>query len=247
MIAIGESILNEKIEKWIKPYKAVIESIKIHKTVGVVNAGNVPAVGFHDFLCILMSGHKYFGKLSTDDEDILPELAQILINIEPGFKDLITFTTQRLSQFDAVIATGSNNTSRYFDYYFGKYPNIIRKNRNGIAILTGNETDDELHALGADIFSYFGMGCRNVSRLFVPTNYKFDRFFSAIGNYNSVRDSYKYQNNYDYYKSIYLVNGIAHLDNGFLLLTENSAISSPPSVLYYTEYNDPNEITRFII
>ena len=238
LTAIGNSILQGKFEKWIEPYTDQLLTSKNQKTIAVINAGNIPAVGFHDFLCVLMAGHHYLGKLSSDDREILPELASLLINIEPGFGEQITFTSEQIKTFDAVIATGSNNTSRYFDYYFGKYPNIIRKNRNGIAILNGNESREELCALGSDIFSYFGMGCRNVSKLYIPEYYKFDALFESLKVYEPVLDVYKYKNNYDYYKSIYLVNGIQHYDNGFVLATQNESISSPPSVLYYEVYSD---------
>jgi hypothetical protein len=237
LINIGHSLTEENLKKWLEPYETTIEKQATTLKIGVVNAGNIPAVGFHDFLSVLVTNHYYIGKLSSDDQNILPVLGSMLVDIEPDFNDRFEFTTEKMKGFDAVIATGSNNTSRYFDYYFGKYPHIIRRNRNGIAILTGQETTTELNALGRDVFDYFGLGCRNVSKLYVPENYSFQSFFEAIEPYQAVSELYKYANNYDYYKSIFLVNQVQHLDNGFLLLSENQAFSSPPSVLYYAYYS----------
>ena len=195
------------------------------KTIGVVLAGNIPLVGFHDFLCVLLSGHKFLGKLSSDDNKLLPFIAEILVRIEPDFNNYIAFTEKQLRGFDAIIATGSNNSSRYFDYYFGKYPHIIRKNRNSVAILEGKETIKELQELSTDIFLYFGLGCRNVSKIFVPLNYSFDKLFKASEKYRDIINQNKYYNNYLYNKSILLINKTPHLDNGFLILKEDSSIS----------------------
>ncbi|MCB2222090.1 MAG: acyl-CoA reductase [Bacteroidetes bacterium] len=242
LISIGHSLTEVKLKKWLTPYESKIENQKAFLKVGVVNAGNIPAVGFHDFLCVLITNQYYIGKLSSDDQYVLPALGSLLIDIDPGFNDRFKFTTEKMEGFDAIIATGSNNTSRYFEYYFGKYPHIIRRNRNGVAVLTGKESTAELKALGRDIFDYFGLGCRNVSKLFVPKNYSFQHFFETIEEYKSVSELSKYNNNYDYYKSIYLVNQVQHLDNGFLLLTENQAYSSPPSVLYFEHYDQLDDL-----
>jgi hypothetical protein len=236
--AIGQSLKTTKVEKWLCAYHdKKLEPFKPN-TIGVVMAGNIPLVGFHDFMSVLMSGQKILAKLSSDDKHLLPLLAKILVKIEPEFGKCITFTTDKLENFNAIIATGSNNTSRYFDYYFGKYPHIIRKNRNGVTVLTGNETSKDLFELGKDIFWYFGLGCRNVSKMFVPKGYNFDKFFQSIEDYKDLINHSKYVNNYDYNKSIFLVNKVAHLDNGFLLLTEETALSSPISVVYFEEYTD---------
>lgn len=234
--SLGNSLAEDKIQKWLQAYD--LSSVKESKRVGVVMAGNIPLVGFHDFLCILISGHQFLGKLSSDDQKLLPAIAEVLIEIEPGFKVQIEFTEDKLQNFDAIIATGSNNTARYFEYYFGKYPNIIRKNRNGVAVITGKETKEELTEMGKDLFLYFGMGCRSVSKVFVPKGYKFDSLFEALEDYKFVADQFKYNNNYEYYKSIYLINTVPHLDNGFLLITEDPGYSSPPSVLFYEAYED---------
>ncbi len=245
--AIGKTLKTEKIEKWLHAYRQFkLESSATH-TIGVAMAGNIPLVGFHDFISVLISGQKILAKLSSDDKHLLPLLAKILVKIELEFADRIAFTTGKLENFDAIISTGSNNTSRYFEYYFKKYPHIIRKNRNGIAVLNGCETTADLELLGKDIFSYFGLGCRNVSKLFVPKGYNFDKFFRSIEDYKNVITHSKYVNNYDYNKSIFLVNKVPHLDNGFLLVTENHAFSSPISVIFYEEYEDFAELYSNIL
>jgi hypothetical protein len=196
-------------------------------------------VGFHDMLCILISGNKFIGKLSSDDKLLLPFVAKVLVAIEPQFEGLIEFKEDQLKGMDAVIATGSNNSARYFEYYFGKYPNIIRKNRNSIAVLTDNETLAELKALGEDVFQYFGLGCRNVSKLYVPKGYKFDDFYSAIFGFKEVINTNKYANNYDYNKTVYLMSSNPTLlDNEFLLLKQDETMTSPIGVLFYEFYDD---------
>ncbi|TAH01936.1 MAG: acyl-CoA reductase [Sphingobacteriales bacterium] len=205
------------------------------QNVGLVLAGNLPLVGFHDVLCVLASGNKALIKLSSNDNQLLIAVLEQLFIIEPRFKPLVNIVF-KLENFNAIIATGSNNTSRYFEHYFGQVPNIIRKARNTVAVLTGNETAQELHLLGNDIFSYFGLGCRNVSKLFVPEGYIFNFFFESIESFNLIINHHKYNNNYDYNKSIYLVNKVPHLDNGFLLLTQNNALCSPLAVMYYQTY-----------
>ncbi|MXV52571.1 acyl-CoA reductase [Pedobacter sp. HMF7647] len=230
---IGQMLNNEDLTKWLTPYD---NSSITPKTVGLVLAGNIPMVGFYDILCVLAAGHKALIKLSSHDQQLIPFVLNELIKIEPGFNDQISYT-ERLQQFDAVIATGSNNTSRYFEHYFAKYPHIIRKNRNSVAVLTGNESAEELGRIGHDIFDYFGLGCRNVSKLFVPENYKFDFFFESIEHLQPVINHHKYCNNYDYNKSIFLVNSELHLDNGFLLVKEDERLSSPLAVVYFEYYS----------
>ena len=201
-------------------------------------AGNIPLVGFHDFLSVLLIGDHFVGKLSSNDNILLPFLAEELINIQPEFSNRIEFTKDRLPQFDKVIATGSNNTARYFEYYFKDKPHIIRKNRNSVAVLQGNETNEQLKALGEDIFQYFGLGCRNVSKLFVPKGYNFDVFFEAMYAYRDVINHHKYANNYDYNKAVYLMSSVKLLDNAFLLLKEDLNFSSPIGTLFYEFYSD---------
>jgi hypothetical protein len=211
------------------------------KTVALVMAGNIPLVGFHDLLCVLISGHNAQIKLSSKDSTLTKLLIELLIQIQPAFSDKIRLVDQ-LKSFDAVIATGSDNSARYFDYYFGKYANIIRKNRTSIAVLTGHESDDELKALGTDIFSYFGLGCRNISKLMVPLNYDFGKLFSNLESFQPIINHHKYANNYDYQKSILLINQQPFLDNGFVLLQESDKLVSPISVVFYEYYQDHNAL-----
>ena len=192
---------HDALSDWVANYKDCDFSDSDLK-VGVIMAGNIPLVGFHDFMSVLISGKIFVGKLSSSDKILLPYIANLLVEIEPRFADRIIFEDELMKNFDAVIATGSNNSSRYFDYYFGKYPNIIRKNRNGVAVLTGSETEEELKKLGKDIFQYFGLGCRSVSKLFVPEGYDFKELFEALSGYENITHHHKYSNNYDYNRSI---------------------------------------------
>ena len=239
--SLGKMLNQGDLEKWMElgvNLQPTTYNLQLTtKTVGLVLAGNIPMVGFHDILCVLAAGHKALIKLSSQDNKLTIYALQKLVEIEPEFADNFEFV-ERLKDFDAVIATGSNNTSRYFDYYFSKVPHIIRKNRNSIAVLTGLETTDQLKHLGDDIFNYFGLGCRNVSKLYVPEGYNFNTFFESIEVFSPVADHHKYNNNYDYNKSIFLVNLQKHLDNGFLLLKQDDRIASPLAVLYYEEYTD---------
>jgi hypothetical protein len=204
-------------------------------------AGNLPLVGFHDFLAVLIGGHAVMVKLSSKDRVLPLFLAEELVSIEPRFADLIRFEEQ-FKNFDAVIATGGDNSARYFHYYFGKYPHVIRKNRTSCAILKGNETDQELEALGHDIFSYFGLGCRNVSKIFIPRTYEITSVFPKWEKFKDIINHHKYNNNYDYQKSILLINGNHFFDNGFLLVEENQKLVSPISVLYYERYEDESDL-----
>ena len=234
--AWADALKRNNVDQWLQPYKGKRTKTTLPKTIGVINAGNIPLVGFHDLLCVIMSGHAYLGKNATDDPYLLPYLAEKLIEIDPRLKANISFT-ERLTGFDAVIATGSNNSARYFDYYFGKYPHVIRMNRNGVAVLTGDEDDKDLKNLGNDIFQYFGLGCRNVSKIFLPRNYEIKNFFEAIESRAEVARHHKYMNNYEYNNAIFLLKRIDFLTNGFLILKEDPAICSPIAVLYYEYYD----------
>jgi hypothetical protein len=229
----------QKLGHWLSGY-AIPE--RQPKTVALILAGNIPLVGFHDFLCVLLSGNKALVKLSSNDNFLLPFLAKYLISVAPEFGSLITFTQGKLENFDAVIATGSNNTARYFEYYFKDKPSIIRKNRNSAAVLTGNETGSQLEALGEDIFRYFGLGCRNVSKLFVPKGYDFTAFFEAIFTYGDVIHYEKYANNYDYNKAVFLMSNFKLLDNGFLTIKEDTSYASPISSVFYEFYDSDAEL-----
>jgi len=231
--------LNEDaITSWSNSYKHEIQNT-ISKKVAVIMAGNIPLVGFHDFLCTLIAGHSFIGKLSSTDKVLLPAIANILCLIEPSFKQMIQFTEGTIKDFDAIIATGSNNTARYFEYYFSKYPHIIRKNRNGIAVLNGKEDEAALKSLGSDICTYFGLGCRNVSKIFVPKGFAVQKLYSAVEPFNKILfDHFKYMNNHSYHRSIYLLNNIPFLDNDAFILTKSKQYSSPIPVLYYEFYSD---------
>ncbi len=236
----SELLKKDILKQWVKPYSFMEEP----KTIAVIMAGNIPLVGFHDFLSVLISGHKIKAKQSSNDKHFIPLIAKYLEKIEPEFKEMIEFTDNELRNFNAVIATGSNNTARYFDYYFGKYPNIIRKNRNAVAVLTGKETDEELQKLGEDIFLYFGLGCRSVAKIFVPTDYDFDRLFKNIYSFKNLIEYKKYENNYDYNKAVYLMSKFKLLENGFLMLKEDPNYSSPIATLFYEYYNDQEVLKR---
>ncbi len=238
-----DALTEDNLNKWLSEYSIKDSS---NKTVALILAGNIPLVGFHDFLSVLISGNKVLAKLSSNDKLLLPFLSKYLIAVEPEFENKITFTEEKLEKFDAVIATGSNNTARYFEYYFGKYPNIIRKNRNSVTVLTGNETPEQLENLANDVFRYFGLGCRNVSKLYLPKNYNFDAFYKAMFSWKHVINDNKYINNYDYNKAVYLMSNLNLLDNEFLLLKEDQNFSSPISVLFY-EYYENIDIVKNII
>lgn len=229
-----------KLEKWVAPYRLEPEE---PKKVGVVMAGNIPLVGFHDFLSVLLSGHQLHMKFSAQDPYLPDYLSQKLITIAPEFTSYIV-KADLLKGMDAIIATGSDNSSRYFEYYFSGLPHIIRKNRTSCAVLTGLETTENLTALGKDIFQYYGLGCRNVSKLYVPQNFDFNPLFECLQSYQKVISNHKYNNNYDYNKSIYLVNKEAHLDTGFLLLRETQEMVSPISVVYYEYYKDRDDLEK---
>ncbi|WP_396167364.1 acyl-CoA reductase [Flavobacterium sp.] len=235
----AEALTEENINLWLSKYDF---STVQPKTIALILAGNIPLVGFHDFLSVIISGHKVLVKTSSNDQKLLPFLAKYLISIHPELENYITFTEGKMEGFDAVIATGSNNTARYFEYYFKDKPSIIRKSRNSVAILTGNETSDDLANLGEDIFRYFGLGCRNVSKLFVPKGYNFDAFFQAIYEQKDVIYYEKYANNYDYNKAVFLMSNFKLLDNEFLTIKEDTSYASPISSVFYEYYEDVNEI-----
>ncbi|ARV05996.1 acyl-CoA reductase [Polaribacter sp. SA4-10] len=210
------------------------------KKVAIVMAGNIPLVGFHDFLSVLISGHSVVVKQSSNDKHILPFLGKYLEYVYPSFKEKITFTEEKLEDFDAVIATGSNNTARYFEYYFKNKPNIIRKSRNSVAVLTGKESEADLEKLADDVFQYFGLGCRSVSKLYVPKGYNFDAFFTGMYIKKEIINNAKYANNYDYNKAVYLMSEFDLLENGFLMIKEDASYSSPIATVFYEYYE--NEI-----
>jgi hypothetical protein len=237
---IARTYLNgDNLEDWLSHYQ-LPDNVK---KVGIVMAGNIPLVGFHDFLCVFLSGHKMLVKLSSKDTALMSHLFKKLAEWEPAVLEQI-HTAEMLKGCDAYIATGSNNTARYFEQYFGKYPSIIRRNRTSVAILDGNETKDELMALGEDIFSYFGLGCRNVTQVCVPNDYDFTPLLSTLDAWKPLNDHNKYRNNYDYHLALYLLNRVPYLDNGVLLLVQNELPFSAVSVLHYRDYNDQPSLLR---
>lgn len=232
--AWGESLTKEALNQWVERYTFGETS---PKTIGLILAGNIPLVGFHDVLCVLISGHKGSIKLSSSDPYLIPFLYRLLQSYSPVFNDRLHFTQERLSHFDAVIATGSNNAARYFEHYFGHVPHIIRKNRNGIAVLSGNESKEELAGLASDIVQHYGLGCRSIAQVYVPKNYDLNNIFGALYPHAALMDSAKYANNYDYNKAVYLMSEFELLDNGFMLLREDSAYGSPVASLHYSYYD----------
>ena len=232
---------SSSLNKLLEAYVELEKDVKEPKVIGIVMAGNIPLVGFHDLLCVLVSGHKAKVRLSSDDSVLIPALTEILFEMYPEFQNQVEYVNQ-LSGMDAVIATGSNNTARYFDYYFGKYPSLIRKNRNSVAVLGGHESDEDLKKLGHDIFDYFGLGCRNVSKLYVPEGYSFNQFFGALEVFSTMMEHNKYMNNYDYHRALFLLDGIPFLTNNFLIVRENEAYATPVSVVHYEYYTNLNDL-----
>ncbi len=231
----AEALNQENLSKWLRPYPAKEGP---PRTVAIVMAGNIPMVGFHDLLSVLITGNDVLAKLSSNDKRLLPFVAKYLGHISPSFKGKIRFTESKLTDLELVIATGSNNTARYFEYYFGKVPSIIRRNRNSVAVLEGTESKAQLEALGEDVFRYFGLGCRSVSKVFVPRGYDLDQLFGGMYLQRHVIDQTKYANNYDYNKAVYLMSQYDFLDNGFLMLKEDTGYASPIGTLFYEYYEN---------
>ena len=242
---IATHFLNkELLENWVKNYD-YLEPNQANpqpKTVGLIMAGNIPLVGFHDVLCVFMSGNKAQIKISDKDPYLLPYLFKILKDIDPRTVDFLQITEGFLKGFDAVIATGSNNSARYFEAYFGKYPHIIRKNRNAVAILRGAETAEDLALLGLDVFTYFGLGCRNVSKIYVPKGYNFTSLLEAFHEFREIVQHDKYKNNFDYNFTLLILNKIHHEANGCILMRETTDIASPIAVVYCEYYNDLTDL-----
>ena len=239
------SMLEEQVlREWLGAYEPKSLAPDTERTVGLVLAGNIPLVGFHDLMAVLASGHKVLAKPSTKDDRLIRKIAEILAVLDPDLERRIRFTDDKLSGMDALIATGSDNSARYFEYYFRNIPHIIRKNRNGVAVLSGQENAAELRGLGEDIFTYFGMGCRNVTKLYIPESYDLKILLGVLDQFIPLYQHHKYGNNVDYYRTIYLMNQVPILDNGVLLLKEDSAIASPVGVVFYERYSDIEWVLR---
>lgn len=235
----SKALTKENIQQWIANENLGEND---SKQVAVIMAGNIPLVGFHDFVSVLISGHSVLVKQSSNDKHLLPFLAKYLEYVQPELKGKIIFTEQKLTDFDAVIATGSNNTARYFEFYFKNKPSIIRKSRNSVAVLTGNETAQDFENLSNDVFCYFGLGCRSVSKLYVPKNYNFDAFFTGMYNKQEIINNAKYANNYDYNKAVYLMSEFDILENGFLMIKEDESYASPIASVFYEYYDNIEDL-----
>lgn len=236
--AWGKALLPVSIEMWLGAYPALAEQRERTRTVGLILAGNVPLVGLHDVLCVWLSGHSARVKCSSQEPTLIPALIKVLDSFLPGSGEQIHFTTETLGEVDAVIATGSNNTARYFHHYFGQLPRIVRKNRVSVAVLDGRETEAELAALAEDVFRYYGLGCRNISKLYLPQDFDLDRIFGAFFPWKDIVNHNKYGNNYDYTRALWMLDGVPFLENGFILLREEKSLPSPAATLHYERYTD---------
>ena len=235
----SKKLIKTNLNQWLSKYNLKDTS---RKNIAIIMAGNIPLVGFHDFICVFLAGHNSIIKLSSNDKYLIP----FLLNLVKFPSDKVVYLDGMLKDYDAVIATGSDNTSRYFEYYFKNKQSIIRKNRNSIAILDGNETDEELKSLSHDILTYFGLGCRSVSKLYVPKGYNFDSFFNSIFAYKDLINNHKYANNYDYNKAIYLMSEYKFLDNGFFMIKEGNEMYSPISTINYEYYDNISHLSEKI-
>lgn len=232
------------LQDWVKAYN-IPENQLNPKTVGVVMAGNIPLVGFHDFLSVLISGHAQVIKASSKDEVLISHLVKKLYEWESILRNYVSFA-EKIAGCDAYIATGSNNSGRYFAYYFGKYPHIIRRNRTSVAVLDGSETGEELAALARDIQLYFGLGCRNITQLHVPKGYDFLPLLDALRKYAYFLDFHKYKHNYDYHLALLIMGNKYYMNNDSVVLTENESPFSPVSQLHYCFYDHREETGRFL-
>ena len=230
----GQCLTAEKIGNWLAPYG------NVHLTparIALILAGNIPVVGFHDLISVLVTGHTAILKLSSKDDVLLPALVEIMAEVDDSIHSRVIVAKEMLPEYDGVIATGSSNTSRYFEYYFGKKPHIIRKNRNAVAVLNGEETVADLKHMADDLFLYFGLGCRNVSKIYLPKGFELERIIAASSAYEHLKDHHKYANNYDYHKAIYLMGEQAFKDAGFCLFLESQQVASPIATIHYETYD----------
>jgi hypothetical protein len=235
----SELLKEKSLAQWLSNYP---NSNNQPKTIALIMAGNIPLVGFHDFLACIVTGHNLIIKQSSNDRHLLPFIVSYLTHEESLIKSKIKFVDNKIEKFDAVIATGNNNTARYFNAYFKNKPSIIRNNRNSIAILNGNESENDLKNLSNDIFRYYGLGCRSVSKIYVPKNYDFDMLFKAVYKWHPVINIRKYLNNYDYNKAVYIMSEFDIIENGFLMLKEDRRLSSPIATLFYEYYDNVSEL-----
>lgn len=237
----ANTLTKDEIDLWLSNYSLTNEP----KTIGLIPAGNIPLVGLHDLLCVLASGHSVNIKLSTKDSVLMKACIEQIRKIDPSLGENIN-VVDRISDIEAIIATGSDNTFRYFENYFGHLPHVFRKNRNSIAIVSGDESDEELARIGDDIFTYFGLGCRNITHILFPDGYNTNRFFEAILTHSDVINHNKYANNYTYHNALYLMNKVPFLDNNFLMLKESNELYSPIGVMHHHFYKDQEEVETFL-
>jgi hypothetical protein len=236
----ADLLTEENINNWLKEYSIS----KISKRVGLIMAGNIPLVGFHDVISVVLSNHIPVIKLSSKDKYIIPFLLKKWNEFSEG--NVQFEFVERLENFDAVIATGSNNTARYLEYYFKNHLNIIRKNRTSVAVLKGDETEEELRLLANDIFQYFGLGCRNVTRILIPQEFVIDRLFESFIDFQDIINHNKYANNYEYNRAVYLLNQDKFWDNNFVMMKEDEKLFSPLSVINFSRYSSLDEVKSFI-
>lgn len=243
--ALSDQLLEENFDAWITPYN--LSENESNKKVLLVMAGNIPLVGFHDFVSVIISGNKAVVKLSSNDKVLFPFVWEVMCEICPDLSDKLEYIDDiKERKFDAVIATGSDNSAKYFEYYFRNIPRIIRKNRRSVAVLNGKESKQELQGLAEDIFLYFGLGCRNVSKLFLPKGYDLNQLFDVFFPFQEIVNHKKYANNYDYNKAIFLMGGHKLTENGFLLMKEDSSLQSPVSMLFYEFYEELEKVKDYI-
>ena len=236
----AKSMNKVNLDVWLDRYKIPISNHD--KTVLIICAGNLPLVGWHDVLCSYLCGFKIKVKLSSDDDKLIPALLSILSLFDHEIENQIKIVEGKLDGFDLVIATGSDNTNRYFESYFGAYPHIFRKSRTSVAVINENNSPEDLSKLADDIFGFYGLGCRSITKIYLPEGFSTDLIFNALFKYKDVVNHNKYMNNYEYYRSIYLMENISFLDNGFIILKEDKNIHSPIGVLHYEYYNDLKKI-----
>ena len=246
MKSLSLMLADEALRPWIRDDRMEQRQPAVPKRIGIIMAGNVPMVGFHDLLCVIMSGHHTRIKPSSQDNVLIPAVIDLLELLAPGIKRQVTIADGKLGEVDALIATGSNNTARYFEHYFGHVPRIVRKGRVSVAILDGSETEEDLRFLAEDVFRYFGLGCRNVSKVYLPREFELDRLFKAMYDWNDIVNHHKYANNYDYNRAVWLMEQVKFLDNGFVLLKEDKSLASPMAALYYERFDDREEALRAI-
>jgi hypothetical protein len=239
----AQYLQEDVLSQWVARYPGINDEDTDHKTVGLVMAGNIPLVGFHDFLCVFISGHAVRIKPSSKDEVLIRHLADKLISWEPSLSARISFESM-LKGCDAYIATGSNNTGAYFNYYFGKYPSLIRRNRTSVAVLKGTETEEQLQSLADDVYLFFGLGCRNITKIYVPDGYDFGPILKIFSKYDYLAEIHKYKNNYDYNLALHILNNRFYMSNDSLLLVEDVSLYSPVSQLNYETYQSEKEVLQ---